>query len=255
MKNGIDYFPLDVVLDSKFELIEAEFGLTGFAVVVKLYQRIYGGQGYYCEYTNEVASLFAKKEGVGENVVSEIVSASIRRGIFDKEKFDKYHILTSAGIQKRYFEAVKRRKTLKFDERYLLVPCAQNQIIACKNDEIACKNGEIAYKSKQSREEKSRVEKSRVEESDTRTNRGRFANVFLSEKEYSALGKEIGFENRDKYIEKLSLWLAEPGHSKQNHFATILKWYSEDNPKKDSSFETEDFWSAALKGSYGEEIV
>lgn len=36
MKSGIDYFPLDVSLDDKFELIEAEFGLTGFAVVVKL---------------------------------------------------------------------------------------------------------------------------------------------------------------------------------------------------------------------------
>ena len=42
IKNGVDYFPLDVHLDKKFELIEAEFGLTGFAVVVKLLQRIYG---------------------------------------------------------------------------------------------------------------------------------------------------------------------------------------------------------------------
>ena len=38
MKDGIPYFPLDCELDSKFELIEAEFGLQGFAVVVKLLQ-------------------------------------------------------------------------------------------------------------------------------------------------------------------------------------------------------------------------
>ena len=31
-KSGIDYFPLDVILDEKFELIEAEYGLTGFGV-------------------------------------------------------------------------------------------------------------------------------------------------------------------------------------------------------------------------------
>ena len=61
MKSGIDYFPLDVALDEKFELIEAEFGLTGFGVVVKLLQKIYGGQGYYAEWTKEVALLFAKK--------------------------------------------------------------------------------------------------------------------------------------------------------------------------------------------------
>ena len=36
IKDGVDYFPFDVSLDEKFELIEAEFGLTGFAVIVKL---------------------------------------------------------------------------------------------------------------------------------------------------------------------------------------------------------------------------
>ena len=39
MNNGINYFPLNVHLDDKFELIEAEFGLKGFAIVVKLFQR------------------------------------------------------------------------------------------------------------------------------------------------------------------------------------------------------------------------
>ena len=42
MSNGITYFPLDVHMDDNIELIEAEFGLTGFAVIVKLYQKIYG---------------------------------------------------------------------------------------------------------------------------------------------------------------------------------------------------------------------
>ena len=84
MKGGIDYFPLDVTLDEKFELIEAEYGLTGFGVVVKLLQRIYGGQGYYIEWTNEVALLFAKRIGLREGgiAVSEIVAASVKRGIF-----------------------------------------------------------------------------------------------------------------------------------------------------------------------------
>ena len=70
LKNGLPYFPLNVVLDTKFELIEAEFGLNGFGVVVKLYQKIYG-QGYYIEWTDEVALLFAKKIGLGGGVVSE----------------------------------------------------------------------------------------------------------------------------------------------------------------------------------------
>ena len=162
-KSGIDYFPLDVVLDAKFELIEAEFGLTGFGVVVHLLQEIYGKAGYYIEWTEEVALLFARKVGLGGSVVSEIVEASIRRGMFDKEKYDKYRVLTSKGIQTRYFEAVSRRKVLEVDYNILLVDVAKiltNVDIQAKNVNILSKNADI---SEQSKVEKSRVEKSREE--------------------------------------------------------------------------------------------
>lgn len=160
-KSGIDYFPLDVNLNAKFELIEAEFGLTGFGVVVHLLQEIYGKAGYYIEWTEEVALLFARKVGLGGSVVSEIVEAAIRRGMFDKEKYDKYRVLTSKGIQERYFEAVSRRKTLEVDYNILLVDAAQilpNVDIRAKNVNILSENADI---SKQSKVEESRVEKSR----------------------------------------------------------------------------------------------
>lgn len=162
-KSGIDYFPLDVTLNAKFELIEAEFGLTGFGVVVHLLQEIYGKSGYYIEWTEEVALLFARKVGLGGSVVSEIIEASIRRGMFDKEKYDKYHVLTSKGIQERYFEAVSRRKTLEVDYNILLVDVAQilpNVYISAKNVNIFSKNADIE---RQSKVEKSRVEKSKEE--------------------------------------------------------------------------------------------
>lgn len=162
MKSGIDYFPLDVSLDDKIELIEAEFGLTGFAVIVKLFQKIYGGQGYYCEWTNEVALLFAKRIGLGGSVVSEIVSASVKRGIFSDRIFKEYGILTSAGIQKRYLEAVSRRKKIPMKKEYLLLKCAQlpeNVDISSENVYKNQKNDDI---SKQSKEKKSKVEESKV---------------------------------------------------------------------------------------------
>ena len=162
-KSGIDYFPLDVTLNAKFELIEAEFGLTGFGVVVHLLQEIYGKAGYYIEWTEEVALLFARKVGLGGSVVSEIIEASIRRGMFDKEKYDKYHVLTSKGIQERYFEAVSRRKTLEVDYNILLVDVAQilpNVDIRAKNVNILSENADI---SKQSKVEESREEKSKEE--------------------------------------------------------------------------------------------
>ena len=164
-RSGIDYFPLDVALDTKFELIEAEFGLTGFGVIVHLLQEIYGKAGYYIEWTNEVALLFARKVGLGGSVVSEIVEAAIRRGMFDKEIYDKYHVLTSSGIQKRYFEAVSRRKVLEVDNNISLVNVAQicpSADIRAKNVNIYSENADI---SKHSKVKESRVKESRVKES------------------------------------------------------------------------------------------
>ena len=136
---GIPYFSLQTCLDEKFELIEAEFGLTGFAVIIKLYQRIYS-RGYYCDWTKEVELLFSKSIGLaGGNSVSEIVGGALRRDIFDRALYNAHHILTSKGIQSRYFEAVKKRKAVEAVEEYLLVPRSslpQNVVIKSLNSGI-----------------------------------------------------------------------------------------------------------------------
>lgn len=137
MNNGISFVPLDVTLDDKFELIEAEYGIKGFAVIVKLFQKIYGGQGYYCEWTEDVALLFAKKMiGLGGNAVSEIIEAALKRGIFDRGLYDKYGILTSAGIQKRYLKASARKARVELISNYLLIEVTQNY----KNVAVLSKN-------------------------------------------------------------------------------------------------------------------
>jgi hypothetical protein len=168
VKSGLDYFSLDVHLDEKFELIEAEFGLKGFAVIVKLFQKIYGQQGYYCEWTEEIALLFARNccysndFEKGGNAVSEIVSAAIKRGIFDKELYEKYGILTSAGIQKRYFEACARRKEVTVKKEYLLLcntELFKNVHISSENVNISKEN---VYISQQSKVKESKVKKSKV---------------------------------------------------------------------------------------------
>ena len=194
MSNGVEYFPLDVALDDKLELIEAEFGLTGFAVVVKLFQKIYGGQGYYCEWNDEVALLFARKAGLGGNVVSEIVSASVKRGIFDKTLYEKYSILTSAGIQKRYFKAVSRRKSVEVEKHYLLCECTQflkNVDIIYKNDDISSRNVYII--------EQSKVKESRVK--DSKENKDLAVVVASYEKNIASISSIVS--------EKMEAWLKE----------------------------------------------
>ena len=84
-KVGLDYFELDCLLNDKIRLIQAEFGLKGFAVIVKLYQKIYGGNGYYCEWNEDILLLFLVENGLNsdsKNLINEIVQACIRRDIF-----------------------------------------------------------------------------------------------------------------------------------------------------------------------------
>lgn len=171
-KEGLDFVPLDCQLDEKFELIEAEFGLKGFAVIVKLFQRIYGGHGYYCEWNDDIAFLFASRnglsnDGVNNNLIHEIVSASIRRGIFDKEIFSKYSVLTSKGIQKRYVDATGRRKNVSLEKRYLLLSddiLGENVNILSENVNIFEENVDISKQVKGSKVKRSKGKESEVKE-------------------------------------------------------------------------------------------
>ena len=159
-KTGLDYFDLDCYVDDKIKMVQAEFGLAGFAVVVKLFQVIYRERGYYCEWNNNKAVLFACEEcsNCGVNKVNEIVGACIRQGIFSDELYKKYGILTSSGIQKRYFNAVSKRKKVEVEKDYLLIKFAHNSINVDNNSINSVNNSINDVKSTQSREEKRREE-------------------------------------------------------------------------------------------------
>ncbi len=164
IKKGIDYFPLDVRLNDKMKLIEARFGLKGFAVVVKLWMKIYS-VGYYCEWNEDVALLFASENRVGDSAVSEIVDEALRRGIFDRELFEKYGILTSEGIQERYFEAVSRRQKVEIDKRYLLINVPIEEVNVNKNPVNVDNNSKNVDGNAQTKGNKIKVNETRVNES------------------------------------------------------------------------------------------
>jgi len=64
----------------------------------------------------------------GIGTIKEVVQACIRVGIFSQELFDKYHILTSRGIQERYLRAVAKRKGIEVKKEYSLVKVTQNVV-------------------------------------------------------------------------------------------------------------------------------
>ena len=160
VKEGLDYFELDCHMEEKVRLIQAEFGLKGFAIVVKLYQKIYGGFGYYCEWNEDSLLLFMSENGVSsrdeKNLISEIVAACIRRNIFSEKLFNEFGILTSYGVQKRYLNAVSRREKVELIKEYLLVSVGKNQDNVCINSINVNRNSVNVCSNSQSREEKSR---------------------------------------------------------------------------------------------------
>ena len=119
-KQGVDYFPMDVYTDDKFKFIEIKFKLEGFAVIIKLFQRIYA-QGYWCYWGEDEVLIFAHEINISTNLLDEIVNEALIRDIFCKQMYDQYEILTSQGIQKRYKEITKRRKEVEIVTEYLLI--------------------------------------------------------------------------------------------------------------------------------------
>lgn len=156
-KEGIDYFPIDCQFSDEVKLIQAEFGLIGLGILIKLWQKIYGGKGFYTKWDDDVALVFASECDVGVSVVKEVVSACLRRGIFNRQKHDQYKVLTSEGIQERYAEATERRTSQKIDGRYLLIDIPKNWVCVDNNSINVDNNSENENDNPQSKVNKNKL--------------------------------------------------------------------------------------------------
>ncbi|MCL2312231.1 MAG: DUF4373 domain-containing protein [Firmicutes bacterium] len=123
IKQGLDYFPLDVdfLQDIKIRKILRACGSGSITVLICLLGNIYRDCGYYMQWDEDICFLVADTVGTTERAVTEIVKKSLQVKFFDQNIFDKYTILTSTGIQKRYFEAVERRKEVQINKDLILI--------------------------------------------------------------------------------------------------------------------------------------
>lgn len=166
-KAGLDYFELDCHMEEKVRLIQAEFGLKGFAVLVKLYQKIYGGFGYYCEWTTDSLLLFMSENGLpsdNKNLIADIVAACIRRNIFSEQLFNDFNILTSEGVQKRYLNATSKREKIELKKEYLLIAVPENNKKVVINSIFDGRNSINGGRNTQSKGKESREEERKLEE-------------------------------------------------------------------------------------------
>ena len=173
-KVGLDYFELDCQMEEKVRLIQAEYGLKGFAVFVKLLQRIYGENGYYCEWTQDSELLFMSENGLDSGclqLLREIVSACIRRNIFSERLLKEYGILTSSGVQKQYLKATVKREVVDLKKEYLLVSVPENRKNVVINSISSYGNSINGVINTQSREEKSILNHCAPEPHDEQSNK------------------------------------------------------------------------------------
>lgn len=222
MADPIKFVQLDCHLDEKFEYIEAEFGLEGFAIIVKLLQRIYGGQGYYCEWSDRVALLFARKIGAGVNVVREVVSSALKEHIFDEEIFQKYGVLTSHGIQKRFADVAKRRAVIFDKPEYVIDTCAQISENVCNQAPNVCNSGQNVCNQTTSKVKQSKAKLSEVKEATA-------ASPPSSQNIRDFLIEEYGSDVVSDYEQRLDSWAAKKGGAFHgDRYATIRKWIEKD---------------------------
>lgn len=103
IKKGLDYFNMDVSFyrDIKLrKLIRRKDG-KALSVYVVLLAIIYE-DGYYINYDEDLPFVLSEILGYEEDTISDIISYCIEVGLFDKQLYEQYNILTSHGIQERY---------------------------------------------------------------------------------------------------------------------------------------------------------
>lgn len=158
-KQGIDYFSFDTDFfqDIKVRKILRSCGAAATSILINLLCRAYKDRGYYMRWDDDMTFLISDDVGVTEGAVKECVNKAIQVGFFDKELFNKYSILTSSGIQKRFRSATLKRGKVEFDERFLI---GENRVFDGKNSVNDTKNTE-------DRKDKNRREKLRSESKNT----------------------------------------------------------------------------------------
>lgn len=113
-KKGIDYAGWTVTIfdnDTKIDKLLDAQGWVGFGIYFYLCQRAYGSEGYFYKWSYDDCASTARKMGggIGSGTVKETVRYCLQISLFDKGLFERWGVLTSRGIQRKYWEVIKTR--------------------------------------------------------------------------------------------------------------------------------------------------
>lgn len=173
-KQGLDYagwatniFDGDTKID---RLLDAQ-GWIGFSVYFYLCQMAYKFDGYFYRWSYADSASTARRMGGGvkSGTVEETVRYCLQIGLFDQRLFDEWNILTSRGIQRRFFAVIKdKRRRAVITDYWLLEKDEQTEGLEKRADlehdcgkdgDVCSKDEEKCCKDSPERKEKEKKEK------------------------------------------------------------------------------------------------
>ncbi|MEJ8785361.1 DUF4373 domain-containing protein [Peptoniphilus sp. HCN-40583] len=163
---SIEYYPMDTdfLSNIKIRRILRACGASSIAVIIHLLGNIYGDEGYYMDWNEDVAFLISDSLGIKEGVVAEIVNKALQVDFFSQQMFDDYNVLTSTGIQKRYFKATEKRKKEGLKAELLMINVEVTGVNDAETGVTESVTQDNVPVSTQSKGKKRKEKESRVEE-------------------------------------------------------------------------------------------
>lgn len=163
---SIEYYPMDTdfLSNIKIRRILRACGASSIAVIIHLLGNIYGDEGYYMDWNEDVAFLISDSLGIKEGLVAEIVNKALQVDFFSQQMFDDYDVLTSVGIQKRYFKATEKRKKEGLKPELLMINVEVTGVNDAETEVTDKETPNNVSVSTQSKGKESKQKENRVEE-------------------------------------------------------------------------------------------
>lgn len=232
-KQGIDYFPMDVGFfsDVKIRKISRACGSQSTSILICLLCNIYKDEGYYILWDEDLPFVIADTVGVSEGAVKEVLIKALQVGFFDNTLYEKYKILTSSGIQKRFLLATYQRKETTIIPEYL-IDCTNNSINHANNSINNSDNEQSKVKvkrnKKESKETSTLVEAKKAEQ----------AKKLAAAKAATLKRRDVFYQSLIPYVER---------YGKEMIRAFFDYWSELNKSETKMKFETNQTWEVAKR--------
>ena len=140
--------------------------------------------------------------------------------------------------RKKFTESRRKNAKKRYDDSASAYASAPASALHMENENVNENENKI---------ENINVNENKTENRTIKSLYGALNNVKLTEGEYETIRGRFP-KNYKRYIDDLSYYIEKKGDKYKSHYATILEW-NRDKPEEISSFDTDDFFQAALKRS------